>query len=359
MPWAPLKMKFCVPANFEKGLIPRLPEGDVHSLYGKLSVDCVGGGRSSYLLPRITKEDVAQCVKKAHEKGILFNYLLNSVCIGNRELNTGWQKEFRKLLDWLTQIKVDSVTVAIPLLARLICKDYPHFKIIASSLAHIKTIEEAQYWEGLGVDAIILHSVFINRDFRGLGRIRKYVRCSLELIANNACLDRCPMSTYHHHVPGHASQTDDHKNGPAVNYFLLQCRSQRLKDPVNFIRSDWIRPEDIRHYEDAGIEYLKIVDRNQSTRFLVNAVKAYAQRRYDGNLADLFPFGASAPFLKVRIDNRALDGFLDHFIKGRCQKGACDTCGYCASVTKKAVKVNKQQRACAFKNYEEVLSEIF
>lgn len=351
-------MKFSVATNFDDRLIAQLPAGKVASVFGKLAVDCVGGGRSHYLLPRVTKKDVARHVVEARKKGIEFNYLLNALCVGNKEFDRAWQKEFRKLLDWLTEIRVDSVTVAIPFLARLIRREYPHFKINASSLAHIDTLERARYWQDLGADVLVLRSVALNRDFGMLERIREHVRVPLELIANNACLDRCPMSVHHGLAAGHASQAQDHKTGPRVNYFLSQCRLRRLEDPVSFIRSDWIRPEDIRHYEDMGIDYLKIVDRSQSTRFLINAVQAYARGRYDGNLADLFPYAQAAPFAKAYIDNRALDGFLRFFVKGLCKKGVCEECGYCASVAKKAVRVNKEEAARAAKKSKEVLSEI-
>ena len=44
-------------------------------------------------------------------RGIQFNYLLNAMCMGNAEYTREGQRALRKTLDWLSEIKVDSITV--------------------------------------------------------------------------------------------------------------------------------------------------------------------------------------------------------------------------------------------------------
>ena len=51
--------------------------------------------------------------------------------------------------------------------------------------------------------------------------------------------------------------------------------------------SRWIRPEDLHVYEALGVKEFKIIDRSRSTAWLLRATKAYASRRYDGNLLDI------------------------------------------------------------------------
>jgi len=46
-------------------------------------------------------------------------------------------------------------------------------------------------------------------------------------------------------------------------------------------------PEDLHYYEKLGYETFKIVERNTPTQILLERVKAYSERRYDGNLLDL------------------------------------------------------------------------
>ena len=42
----------------------------------------------------------------------------------------------------------------------------------------------------------------------------------------------------------------------------------------------------------------------------------------------------------VYIDNRALDGFIEFFLKDNCELRSCQECGYCEDVAKRAVKIN-------------------
>ena len=56
---------------------------------------------------------------------------------------------------------------------------------------------------------------------------------------------------------------------------------------MNYLRANWIRPEDLHLYEELGYHNFKIVERNTPTQILLERVKAYAERRYDGNLLDL------------------------------------------------------------------------
>ena len=58
--------------------------------------------------------------------------------------------------------------------------------------------------------------------------------------------------------------------------------------------ADWIRPEDLVHYEALGYDSFKLAGRNLPTEVLITRLKAYAGRRYDGNLLDLVQdFGCS------------------------------------------------------------------
>jgi hypothetical protein len=110
-----------------------------------------------------------------------------------------------------------------------------------------------------------------------------------------------------------------------------------------------------------------------STAWLTRAATAYAQRRYEGNLADLLngvtpgvdpdirspqyeTMLSGADFLKAEklvalgqffpvrpfIDNRALDGFLDYFEEQDCVAGCAD-CAYCETVAKRTVHLDEQE----------------
>jgi hypothetical protein len=85
----------------------------------------------------------------------------------------------------------------------------------------------------------------------------------------------------------HAGQSWHANRGFFIDWCFLRCTEMKLRDPVNYIRSEWIRPEDLRLYEEMGYDLFKVTERDLPTPVMVNRVRAYAARRYDGNLLDL------------------------------------------------------------------------
>ena len=139
------------------------------------------------------------------------------------------------------------------------------------------------------------------------------------------------------------------------------------------MKSPWIRPEDIRHYEAVGYEHFKITERFKRTPLLLEHVKAYENRHYDGNLLDLFTLprkGAFTPihleyFIKpehvnimkiselekvfdlevrelIQLDNKKLDGFIERFMKMDCNQTTCSNCRYCENLFEKVAVVNSE-----------------
>jgi hypothetical protein len=56
---------------------------------------------------------------------------------------------------------------------------------------------------------------------------------------------------------------------------------------MEFLRSPFIRPEDVGAYRDLGIDIIKLSDRTEATEFLLKTAQAYAAERFDGNLFSL------------------------------------------------------------------------
>jgi len=379
-------MKLSVATHFHDDFIDKIKnKKDVYEIYGKLTVDPVGGGRISYSLPTISKKRLWQHVKKAHNNGLQFNYLLNAVCLMGREFTYQGEKEILKLLDQLEYIGVDSITITLPFLLKLIKKKYPHFKVHVSLFALVDHVCKAKYWEEMGADSITIKST-LNRNFDMLKKIRQAVKCELQLIANNGCLYYCPFGFYHSLLLSHGSQYRNNYRNFIIDYCSLACRYIRLKELVNFIRSDWIRPEDIHYYEEIGIDSLKLVDRAKfCNEVLLLAIDAYIKRSYNGNLADLIPAYSTGYFVKdkdffisqkfflkifsrnlvrkyfkipprieVYIDNYKLNGFLEFFVQGKC-KQACNECDYCYNVASHVVKINENYRQSFLNNYKIIL----
>ncbi|NLB35076.1 MAG: peptidase U32, partial [Elusimicrobia bacterium] len=223
-------MKYSIPTDFSDSLLKSIDSEHVGELYGKLPRDFVGGGRPSFILPSVTKKKFIAHVKKCREHGIDFNYLLNSTCIGNRELTRSGSRKLKKLLDMLIKAKVSTVTVSIPYILEYVKRNYPELKVSVSVMAGVDSPEKARYWESLGADRITLPSVCgLYRNFPLLRQIRNAVSCELKLIANLTCLHRCPLWMYHASGHSHASQTGDPSRGFVIDYAYLRCNSLKLE----------------------------------------------------------------------------------------------------------------------------------
>jgi collagenase-like PrtC family protease len=376
-------MKLSLAANFDPELIPRLQHYPVEEVYGKFPTDCAGGGRPSYMGEPLSKRELASYIDLLTRHNIQFNYLLNTSCLGNREWSRSWQKKFIRLLENLGNMGIRRLTVSTPFILERIKARFPEFHLKVGIYAQVDTPRRAQFWENLGADAITLESFSINRNFKRLASIRKAVQCELQLIANHPCLLNCALQPYHQNGFAHAS---DGSGRLFIDYCFLSCSRKRLEDPSLFIKSAWIRPEDLAVYETLGYKTFKLLERNIPSEELLKRVEAYSNGRYSGNLAEiLLPYGFKHTptrgflwilkyFIKplqvnpgrikalydlirsqgmlfplsenpVRIDtNQIPDDFLDGFKNRDCISLDCRECGYCENIAVRAVRVDEAQR---------------
>jgi len=300
-------MKLTIPANYNCGLVPELSRYPVAEVYGKLPGDLVGGGRPSYMGTPLDMSALSRYVAVLQRHRIGFNYLLNSSCQGNREWTRSWQKRFMGLIDRLRNIGIRTVTVSTPYLLEVFKARFPEFKVKVGLFAQVDTPRRARFWEDLGADAINLESFSINRDFERLSAIRAAVRCDLQLIANHCCLPNCPMQSYHQNGFAHGS---DGSRTLFIDYCFLRCSQMRLEDPSLFIKSGWIRPEDLSRYEAMGYTTFKLIERGMPSEELLKRVAAYSARRFAGNLAELL-----LPYCFKQPVRRSHFWFLSYFIK--------------------------------------------
>lgn len=366
-------MKLRVGANWDIAFLDALKGTSVDGLFGKLPFDIVGGARPGFVLPHVDRNDITKYIQACHQRGLEFSYLLNAPCLGNLQYSKKGYGQLIDLLTWIEQSGADSVTVGIPYLVDLVKKRFPRLKVKVSTTARVNTVRKALQYEEMGVEEIIIDE-HINREFKTLDAIRKAVRCHLELIVNNICLWQCPYNFEHVNHDGHASREGEEEAYCYLQYPGYLCLYKKLTDPVELLKSPWIRPEDISHYEDLGYEHFKITERFKRTPLLLEHVKAYENRRYDGNLLDLFTLprkGAFTPIhleyfiqpdhvnirkiselekvfdLEVReliqLDNRRLDGFIERFKRNDCNQTSCSQCRYCENVFEKVAVVNDEE----------------
>ncbi|MBF0298402.1 MAG: U32 family peptidase [Oligoflexia bacterium] len=380
---------FSIGHNFEQSLLEKIIGLGVYEFYAKLDSDIIGGGRPSYLLKKINKKKLKVNVESAHNMGIQFNYLLNSSCMGNNEYEKSGQKQIRQLLNYLTEIKVDRVTVAIPYLALFICKHYPNFKIDVSTISSVDNLKKFEHWINLGADTITLDTS-VNRDFELLKSLANKYPGKIKLIVNQGCDLFCSFRNYHYNTVSHHSQNSF--KGIPISICSFFCRYQRLLNPQNMIAAPWIRPEDLKSYQELGIDKFKIIQRHDKTEKIVATLKAYHSGSHKGNLAEIINFVYSDKYkishfeifkilkyffrptkinilklyklysnlptddFNLNIDNQKLGCFIDQFKNNQCNRNnSCHECGYCKSWGNKVITFNENKKNMVIKNYEKIL----
>jgi len=399
-------MKLSVACNFDDALLDGLAPYPVYEIYGKLTSDYFGGGRPSFYLPEVDRPALERYVRRTHDHGIGFNYLLNASAMGNLEFTREGQRAMEEILDWLDDIGVDSVTVANVTFLRLVKKRHPRLKVRISSHRFTDNARKVRFWVDNGADYIVVSEVNIHREFKVLEAMKRAAGdVELQLIVNNWCRQDCAIAGNHAVTLSAASQQGS--RGFPLDYCSLVCNELRLREPVNYVRANWIRPEDLHLYEAMGYHNFKIVERNTPTQVLLERVHAYANRRHDGNLLDLvqnysYPeekmgqkgkeaysyrrlvkyfvkpqavnllkfrkvmeFGREASVLyprrgpnPVHIDNRALDGFIDRFTERGCMDLDCEECRYCHEWAARAVHIDPAWKARMRPIYDDLIGEI-
>jgi collagenase-like PrtC family protease len=370
-------MKYLVACNWDPQLIDKIDHPDVSSMFGGLPDSLIASGRPSSQVRPVSRTKVKQFIERVHQKKWTFDFNMNSSCLANLEITRSGFKKIMKELEEIAELGVDALTITNINLIGIVKKNFPAMKINLSTYQKVTEVSEARRFEDLGVDLIML-SEHINRDFKTLRAIRKAVKCELALIANVGCIYDCPCSLTHANSTAHSGTRG--ANRLTIDPFMPFCFSKRISSLEEVIKIRWIRPEDVSYYEDIGIDVLKILDRTTATDTLVERVKAYCQRSYDGNLLtflgqmvdlkrsngrmkelvlkrlltrpglktlrgakhlkEFFELFTHPLYELMYLENKKLpDDFLKSFEERDCKTSDCRTCGNCSRIAGKAVHV--------------------
>ena len=168
----------------------------------------------------------------------------------------------------------------------------------------------------------------LNRNLDDLARIalkmhQNYPGMKMESLANEGCLPYCPFKLAHDSYIALANM------GGTDQTHVINCDIGciRLLDeqPHRLLQSPFIRPEDIDLYL-FHVDTIKLCGRTLGADFLMNTIRAYRARRYDGNLLDLMD---TMSWLAERlyVDNRSLSFDFANMLS-QCDN-RCDSCGFC------------------------------
>lgn len=189
----------------------------------------------------------------------------------------------------------------------------------------------------------------LNRNPEKLAALSKAVKgydpdIRIELLANEGCIYQCPFKLSHDaHIA--LSNSGLAREGTFRMNKNLGCQAYFDFQPHAFLKSPFIRPEDIHHYQGVA-DGIKLCGRTRGVRFLERCISAYIQENFNGNLLDLM----DTPEILARqwhIDNSRLGSKFFTTLTS-CTK-MCKTCKICSEIFNKA----SWKKEITFKSYKE------
>ena len=321
----------------------------VTEFYGSLAFDHELAARPKFRLPDKGVDDLEAFTKAAAEIGVEVNYTMNSIMpFGSKRAMACHAVKIMEWIHTLEDIGVKLLTISSPMLLELIKQNGgTSLRIELSTIAHIDALTQILYYHDVYGVKKICGNLMKNRDFEFIRKaveLCKELGMQYELMANEFC--GVGTSDYATHCVYrdncyicHATNHNFVDTKLMHNYPMDMCTAGRNANHANWLRSNFIRPEDVyTYYTDTGCDRFKLTGRNGSLEFQSRVLEAYMSGEFAGDLLELWkPLetiketneGESVAYKTV--PNKALDGFIEHWRGGfRCADELCGhTCRYC------------------------------
>ena len=269
--------------------------------------------------------------------GVRLDLLFNANCYG-RIANSARLEE--NVVSTMAHIDAlcglpEVVTTTSPAIAHTVRKNFPGTETRASVNMRIGTMQAMEY------AAHLFDSFYLQRDLqRDLGYVeRVHGWCKINgkklcILANSGCLRFCPGQIFHDNAVAHDAETGgDFGDIKGWNPHLCWKLYSDKGKVVEFLKSTWIRPEDIKRYEGL-VDLAKLATRQNTHPRMI--LEAYTSGRFDGNLMNLMEPCFSSLLAPKYIDNSAFPA--DWAGKISSCPGDCCTCDYCAAVLESVLK---------------------
>lgn len=335
--------------NKVKDLNDQYSKNRISEFYGSERRMAFLTARPSFRLPEISKDHLEEFVKQTRDIGVIFNYTCNTIFPGSKSFLMSKKDEIKDFVNYLWNIGVEQLTVSNPILMDLIREANDQIGLEVSTIMHIDAITQIKYLKEMYDINKVCGNLIKNRHIEFLKREAKYCNnngINLELMVNEFCgvggedyTTHCVYrdSCYLYHATNESKEDANSLNGYPMNY----CISSRKTHPINWMRTRFIRPEDIPKYEALGINHYKITGRTGTTNYLEELAKAYLSENWEGNLLSLWKpletiYSEQNEFDFVQpadIPNKKLNGFIDHWFDNPnfdCSLEVCgETCRHC------------------------------
>ena len=284
--------------------------------------------------PEFTPELRARMIadlKWARENGILLDTLFNCNCYGDIAISDEIADFAERMLGEMDAegLFPDIVTTTSPFLATIFRRKHPSLKIRLS--VNMRVHGTAGLEPILDLFDSFYASRERHRELDWLSALSQWAKAhgkTLGMQANSGCIRQCPYQQFHDNMHGH-NRIAQSKAGEKFDFSVFLCKTNYERGRYeDFLRSTWVRPEDLPEYENL-VDVVKLATRRHPHP--VEVLNAYATYSFDGDLGELMD--ASHKFPR-KFDNRRFDKAKDLWLAVRGCRDAndCRHCGRCSAL---------------------------
>lgn len=290
--------------------------------------------------PDFTPEVRARLVSDlrwARENGIHLDTLFNANCYGDEAISpelAGFVSRILREMD-AEGLAPDIVTTTSPFIATALRRDFPDVKIRWSVNLRVHGT--------IGFESVLelFDSFYVSRERqRDLAFMARTAGWAAEhgkivgMQANSGCIRQCPFQTFHDNLHGHGDgrRPKDVATAKEYGFSFFRCKTHYSRgNAEDFLKSTWIRPEDLPEWEKYA-DVVKIATRRHPCPEAV--LDAYATYSFDGDLASLMD--PAHVFAGGAFSNKAFDraGDLWREVRSCAKADDCERCGKCGKLMK-------------------------
>lgn len=322
----------------------------VKSLFGSIA-KLTPTARSADRIPYLEWAQIDNFVRRALQYDISIRYTLNTSCIGSlQDFDFTWRhKKLQEDIQELHNIGVHEWTITSPLLIGLIRGMFPQDFIEVSTIYEMTSPQEAAHLMRLGANAVNI-STSINRKPSAISHITK-TGIMVSVLANEACLFRCPWRRECYNLSSHDSMRSDELFG---SYPFAHCNNYRIDNPVEWVKSRMILPSWMAVYQqEFGINWFKIAYRTHPYEVAIPILEYYMKQQDPPNLLDLWPtiahLGHTGEPKNIHFipTNTFTHAMLRCFFEAgeKCDGEICgQTCKMCYRMTEQIIKTSTNDK---------------
>lgn len=276
------------------------------------------------------KERMIADLRWARANGIGLDTLFNCNCYGEQAISGELAAFVRRMLGEMDAegLLPDTVTTTSPFVASILRRDFPQVKIRWS--VNLRVHGSVGFESVLELFDSFYASREHQRDLLWLQDLHRWAQehgKTMGIQANSGCLRQCPFQTFHDNLHGHG-RIRQSKAGEQFGFSVFRCQTNYARGNYeDFLRSTWIRPEDMVRYEP-HVDVVKIATRRHPNP--VKVLEAYATQSYHGNLADLMD--PVHRFPKSFDNDRFGRSLLWSPVLNCRQANDCRHCGKCSAL---------------------------